>query len=161
MKADILRQGYEDNAVFNPTDEVGEWVNQQDEDSGEIIRKWEPNTLDDPDTVENEGAVLESFNCEARGIVDGGVRVAGTTERFGQMYEDIDYVKITFPISTKISRRDRITNIRDQSGNVVWKEEDQPDAPPTVFEVTGVTPIIAPFVGAVEQFALLKRAQRQ
>jgi len=30
MKADILRQGYEDNSVFDPTDEAGEWVNQQD-----------------------------------------------------------------------------------------------------------------------------------
>ena len=163
MRADILRQGYEDNGEFKPTDQVGEWVMQEDPDSYEIIRKWQPVTVDDDNNsgTPNVTNTLESFNCIARGIVDGGIRVAGTTERFGQLYENVDYVKMTFPASTKISKRDRITNIRGRDGRILWKEEEQPNEPPTVFSVTGVTPIFDPFGRHIESFALLERAERQ
>jgi hypothetical protein len=156
MKADILRQNI---TTPNPPDPEGEWTYKQDE-SGEIIRVWQPGS-DNPDTVENEAAGLESFRCEARGIIDGGIRVAGTTERFTEIYENVDYVKISFPASVRISKRDRITNIRDPKGNIIWKEEEQPSAPPTVFNVMGVTPVIDPFGRHIESQALLERAERQ
>lgn len=118
MTADILRQGRISGGDFEATDTPGEWVLQQDPDSGEIIRIWQPNTQDDPDTPDvDESAVLESFACEARGIIDGGIRVAGTTERFGELYDNVDFVKLTFPRGVTISKRDRITNIRDASGS--------------------------------------------
>jgi hypothetical protein len=162
MKADILRQGYVAGPDFDVTDTVGEWVNQQHPDSGEIIRKWQPNTLDNPATPDiNEAAILESFRCIARGIVSPGIRGAGTTEHFGTLYQDIDYVKMTFPASVNISKRDRITNIRDLRGNLIWKEEEQPDEPPTIFNVMGVIPIIDPFGKNIESYALLERAERQ
>lgn len=160
MSADILRQGYYVDDDFHDIEEDGEWVNQQDLDSGEIIRIWTPkDKSDDPDTPVNEG--LERISCEARGIVDGGIRVAGTTERFSRDYNNIDFVKMTFPASEKISKRDRITNIRDSSGNIIWKEEEIPSAPPTVFNVNGVTPILDPFGNHIESFALLERAEKQ
>lgn len=156
MKADILRQN---RTVPNPPDPEGSWVYRQDE-SGEIIREWQSaSAVDNPGTGENEG--LESFRCEARGIIDGGIRVAGTTERFSDMYENVDYVKMSFPASVRISKRDRITNIRDPKGNIIWKEEEQPSAPPTVFNVMGVTPVIDPFGRHIESQALLERAERQ
>ncbi len=156
MKADILR-----GLVAEETTEgSGEWVMEHDPDSNEIIRVWKP--ADNPDTPENEaGATLESFRCIARGIVDGGIRVAGTTERFGELYEGVDYVKISFPAKVVISRRDRITNIRDPRGNILWREEERPDRAPTVFSVVGVTPIIDPFGKHVENVALLERAETQ
>lgn len=156
MKADILRQNI---TTPNPPDPEGTWVYKQDE-SGEIIRVWQPGS-DNPETPENEAEGLESFRCEARGIIDGGIRVAGTTERWSDVYENVDYVKISFPASVKISKRDRITNIRDPKGNIIWKEEEQPSAPPTVFNVMGVTPIVDPFGRHIESQALLERAERQ
>jgi hypothetical protein len=154
MKADILRQG--DISTAPETD--GEWIDVRDPDSGEIVRKWQPIDIDNPDTPEVE--TLESFACEARGIIDGGIRVSGTTERFGEIYDNVDYVKITFPAGTPLSRRDRVTNIRDANGNVIWKEEEN-GGKPTIFNVSGITPIIAPFVGHIESFALLERAEAQ
>ena len=81
MKADILRQG--EATVDNPdtTDnEGGHWIIKHDPESNEIIRVWQPKTQDDPSTPDtNEGAQLESFRCLARCIIDGGIRVAGTT----------------------------------------------------------------------------------
>lgn len=157
MKADILRQ---DRTVPNPPDPEGEWVYKQDPDSGEILRSWQSGSqVDNPNTTTDEG--LESFRCEARGIIDGGIRVAGTTERFNAVYENIDYVRISFPASVKISKRDRITNIRDGKGNVIWKEEEYPTSPPSVFNVMGVTPIVDPFGRHIESQALLERAQVQ
>lgn len=161
MKADILRSTT--TAPVDPQNPDGEWVVDQDPESGEIIRKWVPNTQDDPETPEDEKAEagLESFRCEARGIIDGGIRVAGTTERFSDVYENIDYVKISFPASVSLSKRDRVTNIRDPKGNIIWKEEEQPNKPPTVFNVMGVTPIVDPFGRHIESQALLERAETQ
>lgn len=161
MSADVLRQGAElpDDPDTEEVEE-GRWVSAQDPDSGEIIRVWQknPETHKDPD---DPAPALETFKCVARGIVDGGIRVAGTTERFGEMYSNIDYIKVTFPASVKISKRDRITNVRDAAGNIIWREEEIKGSPPTVFNVNGVTPILDPFGRMIEQFALCERAERQ
>jgi hypothetical protein len=154
QKADILR------STGTTTDEnTGQWVTKQDPDSGEIIRVWEPAT-DNPNTPEIEGN-LQTFPCEARGIIDGGIRVAGTTERFGDEYNAVDYVRISFPTWVNITRRDRVTNIRDAKGHILWKEEERQDGAATVFSVVGVTPVIAPFVGHTENVALLERVEVQ
>lgn len=156
MQADIIRAAGTTEDTNNP----GTWVTEQDPDSGEIIRVWKP--ADNPDTPTDESlGTQETFPCEARGIIDGGIRVAGTTERFGDMYQGVDYVRIAFPANVRISRRDRITNIRDKRGNVIWREEERVDNAPTVFSVTGVAPVIAPFVGHVENVALLERIEGQ
>lgn len=158
MKADVLRQTAPDST---PIDQTGEWVSRQDPETGEIIRVWEPNTgtTDDPSTPADEG--LETFNCIARGILDGGIRVAGTTERWNEIYDAVDYVRITFPARVRLSRRDRITNIRDNRGNIIWREEERADQAPTVFEVTGITPVVDPFGRHIENMALLERADTQ
>lgn len=159
MRADILKQSGPENT--NPTDpNAGEWVITHDPDSNEIVRVWQPAT-DNPDTPEVEGDDLISFKCLARAIVDGGIRVAGTTERFGDLYEGVDYVKIWFPPHTNINRRDRVTNIRGADGRVIWLEEERIDGAATVFSVTGVAPIIDPFGRHIESTALLERVEGQ
>ena len=155
MKADILRG----TVAEETTPGSGEWVITHDPDSNEIIREWKPADDDNPSTPEYEG--LESFRCIARGIVDGGIRVAGTTERFSELYEAVDYVKISFPPNTTITRRDRITNIRDPRGNILWREEERTDKAPTIFSVVGVTPIIDPFGKHIESTALVERVETQ
>lgn len=158
MKADILKSG---TVIDNdPATPEGEWVLKHDPDSNEIIRVWVP-AGDNPDTPEVENNVLKSFKCLARGIVDGGIRVAGTTERLSEIYEAADYVRIWFPPKTPITRRDRITNIRDPKGNVIWREEERLDNAPTVFSVVGVTPLIDPFGKHMESMALLERVETQ
>lgn len=159
MKADVLRS--ETTTNTNPVDpNAGEWKTKQDPDSGEIIRVWVP--ADNPDTPTDEsGGTQETFWCEARGIVDGGIRVAGTTERFSDVYFAADYVRITFPPTVTLSRRDKVTNIRDKNDHVIWREEERTDMAPTVFSVTGVSPIIDPFGNHIENVALLERDEVQ
>lgn len=156
MKADILKAtGPTETSVGS-----GEWVIGHDPDSNEITREWLP-AGDNPDTPEVENNTLQSFRCLARGIVDGGIRVAGTTERFSEIYQGIDYVRIWFPPKTDINRRDRITNIRGPRGDIIWREEERIDNAPTIFAVVGVTPIIDPFGKHIESVAMLERVENQ
>lgn len=136
----------------------GSWDTYQDPITGEIFNDW--TAADDPSTpdVNEAGTSLRTVECIARGIVDGGIRVAGTTERFGDTYENIDYVKMWVPAYVKITKRDRVTNIRDRKGgNVIWRDEERDGEPPTVFNVNGVTPLFDAFNRHVESFVLLER----
>lgn len=165
MNAMLLHQ----NDPYNPDpinpDEYGEWVESQDPLTGEIVRVWKP--YDDPQTpdVNEDTLSIGTIPCIARGIVDGGIRVAGTTERFGDTYENIDFVKMWVPAHVKISKRDRITNIRTPDGHIRWRDEEFDDpadlTPPkaTVFNVNGVTPLFDAFNRHNEQFVLLEKAE--
>lgn len=143
----------------------GKYQYQQDPDSGAIIRVWVPDVdsiLEPPSSV--VGGMLEGkrFKCMARGFTDGGIRVAGTTERFSSRgtIDTVDFVTIKFPADVVLTRRDRVTDIRNSRNELLWKEEEF-DNKATVFEVNGVTPIIDPWGNHVENSALLQRAEIQ
>lgn len=130
----------------------------QDDETGEFVRDWQPQTVPGPASTTQK----KSIRCIVRGIIDGGIRVAGTTEKWtgtGQM-ESIDYAKMQFPANENVSSRDRITEIRGPNGKVIWAEEEFTGAP-SVFEVLGVTPVVDPFGMHIENMALLKRAKDQ
>jgi hypothetical protein len=96
-----------------------------------------------------------------RGITNGGIRVAGTTQRYTALYENIDWAVMTFPKSVVLTKRDRITSISNSAGAVIWEEEEMDGRPPTVFMVMGSTPVIDPFGNHIENTCLLQRAQVQ
>lgn len=160
MKADILRQT---SGTSTPSAD-GQWQDYQDPITGEIIRKWIP-VGDNPTTGTNEGVGAGTFACQARGIIDGGIRVAGTTERWGETYVDIDYCRIEFPAQIILTKRDRVTNIRNRQGQILWVEEELPFVSgvfrATVFNVLGVTPVIDPFGKHTSNVAMLERANVQ
>ena len=155
MTATVLSQG--PTAPTTPVTE-GQWVNKQDPDTGEIIRVWEEIDVD----TEEPGTQALRIVCMVRGVIDGGIRVAGTTERYTPkgVYDNVDYAKMNFPADVVLTKRDRITDVRNSQGVTVWKEEEF-DNRGTVFEVLGVTPILDPFGTHVENLALLKRAEVQ
>lgn len=165
MTAALLhRINYNDTVDEYPLlEDFGDWVDSQDPLTGQIIKVWKPfpDIPTTPDT--NESVVYANVPCIARGIVDGGIRVAGTTERFSDSYENIDFVKMWVPAGTKISKRDRVTNIRDPRGNIIWRDEEYGDpldpdnvARASVFNVNGVTPLLDAFNRHVESFVLLE-----
>jgi hypothetical protein len=159
MNALLLHQG-----ETTPDDETidmqkyGEWVRNQDPLTNEIIRIWVP--FPDPPVDNNEEpVVIGTFDCIARGVVDGGIRVAGTTERFGPEYENVDYVHLWVPPYVQINKRDRVTNIRDKYGHIQWLDEESSTMPDraTVFNVNGVTPTFNAFNRVVEKYIMLER----
>lgn len=159
MTAEVLRTGTSAPGDTVDLDEEGTWETQQDEISGEIISVWVPLVSDTP-----TGTTVVKIPCMVRSIVDGGIRVAGTTERFGKEYENIDFATIDFGPKFVLTKRDRITNVRDKrTGVLIWREEelDKVDADyrATVFNVNGVQPVIDHNGRLVEQHALLSRAR--
>lgn len=155
MTATVLRQGdYGEPTV----EQAGYWTERQNPITLEIERVW---VADDTDLV-TAGVQEGTFKCIARGIVEGGIRVAGTTERItpSGVIDSADYVQLQFGPNVEISKRDRVYNIKSSNGLLVWKEEEHNGAA-TIFEVLGVTPIIDPFGRHVENHALLQRAEVQ
>lgn len=116
-------------------------ITRTQRESGEIVRQW----------VVGETGIP----CIARGISGGGIRVVGSTERWGDTHEDVEVVKMQ--TSYNLSKRDRITNIRTSNGRLGWEDEGEA----TVFDVVGSTPIFDPFGALVEYDVLLMRAEVQ
>lgn len=121
----------------------------QDPDSGEIKEVW---------TILPSGI---GIYCAFHGILDGGIRVSGTTERFGAIYENIDWAKMNFGPFEKIDKRAQITNVRNLSGTVIWREEEMAGSPPTVFDVQGVIPVVDGLGRHTENVGLLQRHEVQ
>lgn len=150
MICDIVKPG-----MGNPSDPAN-WPPQQDPDSGAFISSSAPGSVGTTYATE----VVRDVPLFAEAVLDGGIRVAGTTERFSDIYEAADWVKAVFPKTANITRRDRVVNIRSKDGTVLWTENEVPGNPPTEFNVQGVAPVI--FMGKlVEYDVLLERAQVQ
>lgn len=157
MTADVKRQ-HNDNPD-DPSDN-GSWVMVQDPDTGEITRVWK--SFDNPDTPDvDESVTGESFPCLARGILSTGIRNASATQNWSEVYRATDIVQLQFPANVVLRRNDRVLNIRDSKGKIVWREEEAVDAPGTVFIVNGVVAIMDAFNNHIKNFALLERADAQ
>lgn len=163
MKCDIIKPLGAPETVIDISTEgtLGHWEYRQNIDSGAIEKKW----IDDPSTPdideEYTPGLIKDAPVMARGIIDGGIRVSGTTERYSTVLETVDYVTATFPKNVNVTLRDRVTNIRNNFGEVIWKEEQIPGAPATVFNVQGLTPIMDPWGHLLEYQTLLQRAEVQ
>lgn len=157
MEAELVPPDYEVTEIPDGSPS-GYFESYQDPLTFEILRRWVP--TDDPETPEDEsgGRTALTFPCMARGIIDGGIRVAGTTERFGDTYENIDYVRLKVPAHVRITKRDRVTNIREKKGGIVLWRDEEGDGKPTIFNVNGVTPVLDGFNRHIENFVLLERA---
>jgi hypothetical protein len=167
QRAVLLRQGYDSNIPLDPdpTQPGGAYVYEVHPVTGEVEWVWKEvvTTPDDPTTPDVDETATLTFECQARSIITGGLNSQGTTQRWNSKgeYENVDFVELQFPKKYRITKRDRITNITDSSGRVVWLEEEFGSMVPTVFDVLGVAPSLDPFGSQPEWFALLRRSEIQ
>jgi hypothetical protein len=135
----------------------GHWVITQNATSGAIDRAW----VDDDGTTNTQQGIIKNVPCLAYGVLTSGVKGQGNTQDFNDIYTNVEWIRIYFGPDANVTKRDRITRIRDKDGNVIWKEEESESSPPTVFAVMGITPIPGPFGRVVEVQVLLKRTEVQ
>lgn len=115
----------------------------------------------DPDT----GAMIKRFmfyktlDCYARGVIQENVNRNLDKQTFGNTYTNNQFIEIR--TSEKLSQREKIKDIRDSSGNIIWYELNYPNNTGTVFEVVGSTPISDPFGSIIAYNASLKRSENQ
>lgn len=117
-------------------------------------------TQDDFGNITRAWALDRTIDCDARGIIGGGIRVVGSTETFATDYEDVEWVKMkvsTYEIETNsLTKRMRVTNIRRSDDDVVvWKDDE---GEPTIFNIEGMTPFVDPF-GNVSEYELLLKGE--
>jgi len=160
MNAEVLRPvGVTSGGPLDTTG--GTWQTSQDPITLEVRYDWvpSPSVPDNPLTPSNE-FVPETIDCLARGVQSSGVALTGTGERFGEYYQNIDYVRMWVPASVLITKRDRVTNIREKrGGKVVWLDEEfEGGTRATVFNVSGVTPLFDPFNKHTQNLVYLERA---
>jgi len=164
MICDILKPAGAPVVSETTSTNGGKWVYRQNEDSGAIERVWDDNPVTEEIETDTHytGEILRNVPLIARSVVSQGTTAAGATEKFNTEYMAVDYVRAYFPKNINISKRDRVTNIRSKRGNdVLWREEEMDDSPPTVFDVMGIQPVIDPFGRLVEQIVLMQRASVQ
>ncbi len=110
--------------------------------------------------IKKEWMFSKTIPCHAKGIVSNSATArSGDKQVFGAKYINDQIIQIR--TIEKLNVRQKITNIRDSSGNVIWSEIDYPQETPTVFEVVGVTPITDPFGGTLGFNSTLKRSENQ
>jgi len=146
MLADIIKP------QDSPDVSGGHWTYEQNPDSGAIVRTW---VMDDQSTDDIEGKEIKSVKCLAKSALGPSLR---NIEQFGDQYTNNDWITISVSFRTNVTLRDKITNIRNLKGVIIWTEEESDGNPPTVFDVYQITPLIDGFGNAIEKVILAKRA---
>jgi hypothetical protein len=124
--------------------DVYEQSNIQDVNTGAIKKEW---------------SYIRTVQCSAKGVISKSSTISGDRQVVGTKYSDEQVLEIR--TLEKITYREKITNIRDVNGNVLWKEMDYPSDTPTVFEVVSSTPVTDPFGSILAYNSVAKRSENQ
>jgi hypothetical protein len=117
----------------------------QDESTGAFKKEWQFN---------------RTVPCHAKGIISNSASTrSGDKQVFSNKYLNDQVLQIR--TATKLTFREKITNIRALDGTIIWEEVDFPNNTPTVFEVMGVTPMTEPLGGIVGYNTTVKRSESQ
>lgn len=130
-------------ARFNMTADLYTKATTRNADTGQLEATW---TFD------------QTIDCEVRGVVSQGIRTVGSTEGFRRAesgYFETDWIKIRGAVL--VSKRARVTNVKDRYGNVLWFDPDL-DAPMR-FEVLGSQPMPDPLGRVYLYETLCERVQ--
>lgn len=118
---------------------------QQDPDTGAINKEWH---------------YYRTVDCFAKGAISNSTTTrSNDRQEFSNRYSNEQNIQIR--TIEKITIREKITNIRDSHGKVIWTELDYPTETPTVFEIVGSTPVTDPFGSAIAYSYMAKRSENQ
>jgi hypothetical protein len=118
--------------------------------------------LQDPDTgaIKKEWQFDRTVPCSAKGIISNSSSSrTGDKQILSNRYANDQILQIR--TSDKITLREKITNIRDAEGTVIWEELNFPTNTPTVYELMGITPMTDPFGGVIGYNSTVKRSENQ
>lgn len=114
---------------------------------------------DETGESESHWELDHTVNCYVFPYLDGGIRGAGTNERYTEYYWNDEFLRIK--TSKELSKRWRITNIRNKkTGVIIYQEQITGDA--TVYNVNGSAPVVNPLTGNIDEWlSTMERAQVQ
>lgn len=133
------------DSVLSMKMDVYRQFDTQNPDTGAIVKEWH---------------YYKTIDCHAKGVVSN----SATTRSSDKQIFDNKYVNdqiIQVRTVERVTAREKVTNIRDMAGNVIWVEINFPTETPTVFEVMGTTPITDPFGRVLAYNSAMKRSENQ
>lgn len=100
------------------------------------------------------------IDCSIAPFTSTSFKAQGSNETFGQMYENIGYLKMKTRINP--GRNVQVTNIRNKATQIpVYVEMELKNAPPTWYNSQGSSPLLDPFGRIIQYDTLLVRAEVQ
>ncbi len=133
------------NAVLSMKMDVYKQVDAQDPNTGALKKEW----LYD-----------RTVDCHAKGVISN----SATTRSSDKQIFDNKYINdqiIQVRTESRLTSREKVTNIRNRDGVYVWTEINFPSDTPTVFEVVGTTPITDPFGRIMGYNSSMRRSENQ
>lgn len=117
----------------------------QDVDTGAIKKEWQFD---------------RTVSCSVKGIISNSSSSrSGDKQIISNKYTNEQMLQVR--TTEKITLREKITNIRDSEGTVIWEELNFPKNTPTVYELMGTTPMTDPFGSIVGYNSTIKRSENQ
>lgn len=133
------------DSILSMNMDVYKQIDYQDPDSGQLKKEWQYD---------------RSMPCHAKGIISNSSSSrSGDKKVLSNKYTNEQIIQIR--TIGKIGYREKITNLRDAEGTVIWVEQNFPTDTPTVFEVMGTTPITDLFGVVVGYNTTIKRSENQ
>jgi hypothetical protein len=116
----------------------------QNADTKELIKSWR---------------YIKTIPCLAKSIISSGVRSPANEVDISKVFYIEEVIKIR--TKDKLSRKWKVSNIRDIHDNVLWEEAEIPGGASTIFEVVGSTPIVDATGRLIEFETTLQRSEVQ
>ena len=117
----------------------------QDSETGSIKKEWNYH---------------RTVDCHAKGVISNSSTTRTSDKQvFDNRYRNEQTIQIR--TTERLTIREKVTNIQDHYGEVIWKELNFPTETPTVFEVVGTTPITDPFGTILGYNSILSRSENQ
>lgn len=133
------------DAVLSMKMDVYRQFDTQNPDTGAIVREWQ---------------YYKTVDCHAKGVVSNSATTRSSDKQiFDNRYTNDQIIQVR--TAERITTREKVTNVRDMHGNVIWVEINFPTETPTVFEVMGTTPITDPFGSVLAYNSSMKRSENQ
>lgn len=132
------------SSMFTVTAEILHQITDQNEETNEITRRW---------------ALLKNISCSIMPIRESGGSATSDNKYFTKEY--VEELETKMYTSEQLSKRWRVTAIKNSNDESLYKEIDRVSEPDTIFEVFSSHPILDIF-GNVQYFENhLKRVQVQ
>jgi hypothetical protein len=133
------------DSIFNMKVDVYLQEDYQDLNTGAIKKSW---------------IYQKTIPCFAKGIISNSASArSGDNQSISTKYQNTQTIEVR--TQTPITYRQKITNIKDSSNNVIWFELNYPNDTPTVFEIVSSTPITDPFGTLMAYNSIAKRSENQ
>lgn len=131
-------------SVFTMTADIYSQISEQDESTNAIVRRW---------------VLLKNISCSIIPIRESGGSATSDNKTFGKDY--IEELEVKMYTLEKLSKRWRVTSIKNSQKQDLYTEIDRVSEPSTIFEVYASHPIFDMY-GNIQYFENhLKRTQVQ